>query len=207
MRALGVIPAKEYSERVVGKNTALLGGKPLFLWTVDAAIECKALEQIIVSTDSTAVADLVRGRPVVTDVCAQVHTGDARAVVAHHARYNQRWGFDTVVMLLPTSPFRTSEDIWNALELHRLTHSVVISVTSMPDPRTIRVMEDGRLKVPHETVVRSNGAIQIDSMANVLTDPFNHTGAEPYYLTLPGGLDIDTPEDWELARRYVNEAA
>ena len=59
MNTLGIIPARSGSKRVPDKNIRLLAGKPLILYTIDAANKSKMLLDTIVSTDDEEYADVV----------------------------------------------------------------------------------------------------------------------------------------------------
>ncbi len=48
---LAIIPARSGSKGLKDKNIKLLNGKPLMAYTIEAAIECKMFDEIMVSTD------------------------------------------------------------------------------------------------------------------------------------------------------------
>lgn len=60
-RALGLIPARGQSQRLPGKNTRLVAGKPLITWTIEAALQATRLAEVVVSTDDEAIAALAAG--------------------------------------------------------------------------------------------------------------------------------------------------
>ena len=53
-RVLAIIPARAGSKRLPGKNKKLLGGKPLIEWTIEAAMDAAAIDNVVVSSDETA---------------------------------------------------------------------------------------------------------------------------------------------------------
>ena len=55
---LAIIPARAGSKGVIGKNIRILSGKPLIAHTINAAIDSKSVDRIIVSTDSEEIADI-----------------------------------------------------------------------------------------------------------------------------------------------------
>ena len=57
LKSFGLIIARRGSTRLVGKNTRPLAGRPLFRWTLDAALESGVLDHILVSTDDDAILD------------------------------------------------------------------------------------------------------------------------------------------------------
>jgi len=58
--AVGLIPARSGSERVPGKNVALLAGHPLIAYSIASALESGIFAAVIVSTDSEEIAEIAR---------------------------------------------------------------------------------------------------------------------------------------------------
>jgi CMP-N,N'-diacetyllegionaminic acid synthase len=121
---IGVIPARRGSKGIPGKNTVLLGGKPLVRWTIEAARGSRRLTNFLLSTDSTRIRRLgVRlGCPAPFLRPAYLATDRAGTldVVRHAVRFHERRvgrPVDAVLVLQPTSPFRDSRDIDRAIEL------------------------------------------------------------------------------------------
>lgn len=166
---IGLITARKGSKRLPGKNMMLLGGKPLIQWTIEAALESK-LDVVAVSTDSGEIIDLchdfgvgVRLRPL--ELCQD--DTPHWAVVEYHF-------FDSnVILLQPTSPFRTSEDINNAIKISEEKHGSVVSITDWG----------------------MNGAIYLIRYG--LSIPYT------YYMPPERSIDIDTIEDFQKAEEMV----
>lgn len=59
MRAIGVIPSRWGSTRFPGKSLALIGGKPLVVWVVEAAQRATSLDDVCVATDDERIAEAV----------------------------------------------------------------------------------------------------------------------------------------------------
>jgi len=55
---LAIIPARGGSKRLPGKNILNLVKKPLIAWTIEAALDSKYIDRIIVSTDSQEIANI-----------------------------------------------------------------------------------------------------------------------------------------------------
>ncbi len=123
MNTLGIIPARSGSKRVPDKNIRLLAGKPLILYTIDAANKSKMLLDTIVSTDDEEYADLFKEsgahvpfiRP---KELAQDSIGDLPVLL--HAldwyQENHKVTIDYIAWLRPTSPFRTGLHIDEAIK-------------------------------------------------------------------------------------------
>ena len=121
-RILGVIPARGGSKGVPRKNIRLLGGKPLISYTVREALACPLLTDVVVSTDDEEI------RRIALECGAQAPflrptelSGDrvlAIPTIQHAVREMEtRTGrnYDFVVMLQPTTPLRTADDLTAAL--------------------------------------------------------------------------------------------
>ena len=69
MKTYGIIPSRFGSSRFPGKPLAMLAGKPLVAWVVEAVRKAKTLDDVLVATDDTRIADAVvkyGGRAVMT---------------------------------------------------------------------------------------------------------------------------------------------
>ena len=126
-----IIPARAGSRGRPGKNTALLAGKPLWRWSLDQAREAGATE-VIVTTDiedilseaPTPGLTLLRRPPELS------RDATPMAPVLMHALAGDALAGQTIVLLQPTSPLRTAEDIRAAVDLFAGgSHDLVMSVT------------------------------------------------------------------------------
>nr|OCA00228.1 putative acylneuraminate cytidylyltransferase [Leptospira interrogans serovar Copenhageni/Icterohaemorrhagiae] len=57
-KILGLIPARGGSKGIPRKNIKLIAGKPLIVWTIEAALKSKHLTSIVVSTDDPEIAEI-----------------------------------------------------------------------------------------------------------------------------------------------------
>ena len=236
MKVLGVITARGGSKGIPGKNLKMLAGKPLLAYTVDAARRSGGLDRVILSTDDEAIA--AAGRDLGCDVpfirpfdLAQDHTPHL-PVIQHATRWMQErasYQPDAVMILQPTSPLRTPEDITAAVSLlDRSGADSVLSVSEVPTHshpmRTLRVDNAGNavLFVSDEPVRKRinrrqdlppawvmNGAIYA-CRTQVLFD------AEPslygarvvaYRMPTERSISIDDLEDWAAAERALSSPA
>jgi CMP-N,N'-diacetyllegionaminic acid synthase len=232
LKVLGIITARGGSKGIPGKNLKLLAGKPLLAYTVDTARRSGALDRVILSTEDEAIA--IAGRDLGCDVPFMrpldlAHDDTPHLPVIQHAtrwmeeRVNYRP--DAVMILQPTSPLRTAQDIVAAIELlDRSGADSVLSVNEVPahshPMRTLRVDNAGNavLFVSGEPVRKRinrrqdlppawvmNGAIYA-CRTRVLFD------AEPslygdrvvaYRMPAERSISIDDLEDWKAAERAV----
>ncbi len=109
MRVLGLIPARGGSTGVPGKNTRLLGGRPLLAYTADAALAARRLTRVVLTTEDADIAAL--GADLGLEVPflrpAELAADDTPMLaVLQHALLTLADAFDAVCLLQPTSPFR-----------------------------------------------------------------------------------------------------
>lgn len=127
MRILALIPARGGSKRVPNKNIRELGGKPLINWSIEAVQGIPEIVDILVSTDSPAIADVARAAGALVPWLrpAELSTDTATSIdVCFHALdwYEREKGpVDGLLLLQPTSPFRSRNTIENGIALFRNT--------------------------------------------------------------------------------------
>lgn len=146
MKVVAIIPARGGSKGVPNKNIRLVAGKPLIAYAIDCAKESKLITRIIVSTDSTSIAQIA------TDYGAEVLIRPSdlaqddtpmSPVLLHVLQTLQENGehYDLVVLLQVTSPIRTGQDIDRIVEMFASTPDLeaVISVVPMDDVHPARM--------------------------------------------------------------------
>lgn len=116
-RILAIIPARGGSKRLPGKNILPLCGKPLIAWTIEAAINSKYIDNVIVSTDDTAIAAVAQtfgaNVPFIRPQSLSGDTARSIDVVLHAIDFMEQKGavYNQVILLQPTSPLRDEDDI------------------------------------------------------------------------------------------------
>jgi len=122
-RYLGIIPARAGSKGIPNKNMTDLGGKPLIAYTLSAASASKNLDRIIFTSDSPVMVEFAGSFPRIEvpfirpSELAQDDTPQ-KAVVKHACEEIGYETFDHIFLLEPTCPFRTTEDIDMAIDMH-----------------------------------------------------------------------------------------
>jgi CMP-N,N'-diacetyllegionaminic acid synthase len=122
MKVLGVIPARGGSVGVKRKNLRDLGGLPLVAHSINSALSSELLTEFCVSTEDEEIANVAEsfGAPV-PFVRPQHLAPDVKSelVVQHAVEEYEKAGqyFDAVIMLQPTSPFRTPSTIDKAIKM------------------------------------------------------------------------------------------
>lgn len=225
MNSLLLIPARGGSKGVPKKNISLLGGRPLIAWTIEQALASNAGE-VIVSTDCETIAAAAKhaGAEVPFMRPSELATDEAGSFeVAEHAL---RWLGENngaipqiLVLLQPTSPFRTAADIVDGIALLESSAApavVGVCAAGTHPWMTRKVNTDGTLECFCEVPIGSkrrqdfpkayevNGAFYaIRTRALLEKETFEPPGTLALVMPCERSLDIDTPEDFEVARQFL----
>lgn len=113
MKVLGVIPARGGSKGLPGKNIRDLAGKPLIAWTIEAAQASRSIDRLILSSDDNEIIQAARRWGCEAPFVRPSHlaTDNAATIDVVLDAMRRCPGFDWVVVLQPTSPLRTAQDI------------------------------------------------------------------------------------------------
>ena len=134
MKPLVTIPARGGSKGIPGKNIKELNGKPLIQYTIEAAREIFSDEVICVSTDDIKIKEVVESMglfvPFIRPPELATDTTGTYEVLLHAIQYYEKNGYqpDTLILLQPTSPFRTATHIKEAIKLYTPGVQMVVSV-------------------------------------------------------------------------------
>lgn len=204
-RVLGIVPARAGSQGLPGKNMRLLAGRPMVGWTLAAGQASATIDRLVVSTDDPAVAELARSMGLaVLDRPAELATSAASVMDAiDHVLAHENETWDYVVLLQPTSPLRTAEDIDGAVSLCADSGAPsVIGVSPMPKPPGFygRVLMDGvfvrNAPDPDEAVI-INGAVYVGRPEVLARDrSFQSEGSLAWTMPPARGWDVDTLMDF-----------
>ena len=122
-KIIAIVPARQGSKGLAKKNIINFLGKPLLAWSIEAALQSKYVDKIIVSTDSTEIAGVGEkfgaDIPFIRPSYLSEDSSTSVDVIFHAIEFmSEKLGenFDFVILLEPTSPLRTSEDVYLALE-------------------------------------------------------------------------------------------
>ncbi|QOJ13969.1 MAG: acylneuraminate cytidylyltransferase family protein [Planctomycetia bacterium] len=215
MTFVGIIPARSGSRRIVNKNLAPLGGRPLISYTCRSALESGALDAVYVNTDCPRIAAVAAEYGVSCPVLRPARlaadntpTRDAnRFLLEHLLALGER--YDAMVVLQPTSPLRSAADIRGALELWRRHPAGAVATVSPVAPSewcgTIHATGEFRTLPAQGTLYRLNGAVYVYPLGDYLRDhPTKRMLAYP--MPASRSVDIDTPEDMQTAEALLEAA-
>ena len=219
-KVLAVVPARQGSKGLPGKNTRMLAGKPLLGWTISAAQKSQHVDRLVLSSNDPLAIEyaesvncevpFVRAEEISTDETAGV---DVVLDVVLRCP-----GFDYVVLLQPTSPLRTSDDIDNSLQFasEQSATSCISVAESLSSPhwmyyrnskhQLIRVL-DGPIITRRQDLplaYEPNGAIYIADV-NWLLRERSLIAAETlgFEMSRDRSIDIDDVNDFSVAESYL----
>ena len=224
MKDLILIPARGGSKGIPGKNLKPLHGRPLIFYTLDAARSAAAPENICVSTDSEEIIRMVKEYglevPFKRPDYLATDTANTYDVLRQAINFYEQSGqyFDRVVLLQPTSPFRTGRHIREAFSLYQPELDMVVSVKitrANPYYNLFEETTEGllvRSKVGYYTrrqdcpmVYEYNGAIYIMNVQSLKNGPLeSFSKIRKYVMTEEDSLDIDTTFDWLVAEAILS---
>lgn len=229
---LGIIPARGGSKGIPGKNIINLGDRPLITYTIDAASGSSCLDDFIVSTDSDEIAEVARRygasvpflRPpeFATDLTPTIeavkHTVSTYEIISGKK-------VDAVVLLQPTSPFRTSKDIDSGVNIFLSEEAASDSLISCYRADRVhpgimyRYSERSRVRpylegAENSTVRRQefekllvrNGALYITSVEYIFkSSRLISDNPLVYVMSYLRSLNIDELDDLKIARLLIEE--
>ena len=222
-RVLCVIPAKGNSRRLAKKNIKILAGKPLVVWTIEAAQKAKRLTDYLVSSDDLEIIEMAQryGAPVPFVRPAELATDSVRniAVVRHALEFmehERQMTYDIIINLQPTSPVRDPAHIDQAVE--RLWESDLDSLVSVKGPYkkrdpVLKAIRNGVLEdyCPVEDPTDSEPAYMYNAaLYAVKRDYFiKHNKLisprqVPLIMDTIYSVDVDTEADFLMAETYLN---
>ena len=229
MNTLVVIPARGGSKGIPGKNIKLLGGKPLLCHSIDHARSVADDADICLSTDSEEIRKVAEDYGLKVPFLRPAHlatdTAPTAGVLIDALDRYKAMGreYDTVLLLQPTSPLRTPQQIKEAMELYAATDPVpdmVVSVRPAAANPYYDIFEtdaDGNLHISKgdglytrrqqaPKVWQYNGAIYVinaDSLRKMPMGAFSRR--IPYVMDEANSLDLDSLLDWQIAEATIGK--
>lgn len=221
MKVLGLIPARGKSKGIPRKNIKNLCGKPLIAWTIEESLKSKKLDNVVVSTDDEEIADIAQkyGADVPFMRPAEL-AGDLTPGIDTllHA-IEELPDFDSVLLLQPTSPLRTVEDIYGIIELVKVKKACsAVSVSeaishlywtySLENGKLLNLYknETKLLRQDLPPAYNLNGAVYLASRNFLETKrAFKDESTLAYVMPRYRSVDIDNMDDWDFAEYLIKK--
>lgn len=219
MSSIAIITARGGSKRIPRKNVKSFCGRPILLYSIEAALESGCFDEVMVSTEDAEIAQLAKGAGAsVPFLRSEKTAGDfatsadvIEEVLREYAERGQE--FDYACILYPTAPFVTGEKLKKAMDmlLEEDADSVLPIVQYSFPPQRAFVSKDGRIRFAHEEYAKTRsqdlepmyhdcGQFCCFSTELFLTKRTLVTD-NTLGIVCPESevQDIDTFEDWHLA--------
>lgn len=225
-KTLAFIPARAGSKGVKDKNIKELAGKPLIAYTIEEAAKSKIFEDIVVSTDSTKIAEVARlygaNVPFLRPKELALDDSPTMDAIFHCLNYmiNNGKKYDIIMLLQPTSPLRQWYHIKEAYELFNekqadfvvslceCEHSPLWTNTIDEDLRMDNFIRQEVKNVRRQdlaTYYRLNGAVYVAKVDKLLEEKsFFGRNSYAYIMNKYSSVDIDSIEDFEFAEFVLN---
>lgn len=220
---IALIPARGGSKGVPHKNIRDLCGKPLIAYTIETALAAKTIDRVVITTEDPEIAEVARKygaevpflRPA---ELAQDHSmaQDAYLHAADYLREHDNEDMSTFMVLLATVPFRTAEQIDDAVHVwEKEGAETLVSVKKVETPVTWLFKRDNRSRIvnagfdaehysgnrqENNTYYVPNGAIYILNYALLKAKKtYFSNNTIGYLMSEEDSIDIDTIDDFEYA--------
>ena len=221
MKVLGLIPARGKSKGIPRKNIKNLCGKPLIAWTIEESLKSKKLDNVVVSTDDEEIADIAQkyGADVPFMRPAELAGDSTPGIDTLLHAIEELPDFDSVLLLQPTSPLRTVEDIYGIIELVKVKKACsAVSVSeaishlywtySLENGKLLNLYknETKLLRQDLPPAYNLNGAVYLASRNFLETKrAFKDESTLAYVMPRYRSVDIDDLDDWDFAEYLIKK--
>jgi CMP-N,N'-diacetyllegionaminic acid synthase len=224
---LAIIPARGNSKGVPKKNIKPLDGKPLIIWTIEAASKSKSIDRIILSTDDEEIAELCKNTGIEIPFMRPTELAQDNSLAIDNYLYTidrlnsaSQQNISKFIVLLPTTPLRSSEDIDGAVKLFREKQAdSVLSCVAMDHPldwaftissfgaieREDHLMKSNPLnRQASEVSYIANGGVYVFRYS-LLKEKYDYFSKKTYGYVMPPerSVDIDSDFDFKWAEFLV----
>lgn len=226
MGAVCVIPARGGSKGIPKKNIALLNGKPLIGYTIEAAFKSNIFSDIFVNTDSDIISDICKSITKDISIYKRDHSlsSDDSTILSVLQDFvsNKELDLvnDTITLLQPTSPLRTADDIRSAHQLWNASNAeTLVSVVKIPhnmNPDSVYSLKNNNLTplFPKSKMVtqrqqkpnfyaRNGPAILIMRIRNIVSGSLYAHPLIGYEMDWLRSFDIDAPDDLSVIEKLM----
>ncbi|MCW0221269.1 MAG: acylneuraminate cytidylyltransferase family protein [Prosthecobacter sp.] len=224
-KVLALITARAGSKGVPRKNIKPLAGHPLITWTIAAAKESRYVDRLIVSSDGPEIIRIAVEHgceaPFVRPAALAQDESSSIEVIEHAIKFLNE-NFDYLILLQPTSPFRTASDIDRFLEFcikNNANSAVSVSrlkkhpmyMYRIENNRLVPFLDNGSIQLRRQDMppaYEHNGALYFAKINHLMRErSFNTPETLPYITEGIINVDIDTPDDWDYAESIARKAS
>lgn len=216
---LAIIPARGGSKRIPGKNIKDFLGKPIIVYSIQAAKNCGLFSAIMVSTDNKEIAELAKQHGASVPFIRSAENSDDHATIGDVTDevlqwyYNNNQFFSNICCILPTAPLITPDRIKEALQLlEQKNYDSVFPVSrySYPIQRALQLSKGNVTMFQPENFNKRSQDLETayhdsGTFYWMKTEEFfkqkRFFAANSGAIVLPESevQDIDNEDDWKLA--------
>jgi N-acylneuraminate cytidylyltransferase len=222
---LGLIPARGGSKGVPRKNLKLAGGKPLIAWTIGESLRSRYLDRVVLSSEDPEIMSVAAslGCEVPFQRPAELSADSTPGIEPVLHALLELPKYDFVVLLQPTSPLRTADDIDACIEhcMHHQANCCVSIVKCSEHPYLMFLREEGtriRPLIPESSnvsrrqdypdVFLMNGAVYVASTKWLQqSQTFLTEETIGFEMSRERSLDIDTEADFQELEMVLKNRA
>lgn len=214
---LAIIPARGGSKRLPRKNVLDLAGKPLIAWSIEAGLNSKYIDKVVVSSDDTeilAVSKEYNAETIIRPDELASDTATTFDAIKHTIENIEQ--YDYIVLLQATSPLRNAKHIDAAIELLGSKNAdAVVSVCEMDhSPLWSNILDESlsmqgflrdevlnKRSQDLEKYYRLNGAVYICKTEKFLEEKsfFLQENIYGFKMDRESSIDIDEAIDFKMA--------
>jgi YrbI family 3-deoxy-D-manno-octulosonate 8-phosphate phosphatase len=226
-KIVAFIPVRGGSKSIPLKNIKEINGRPLVYWVVDAAINCKYIDKVFISTDSDLIRSKIEeyknnyrtNKNIAKLECidrSSESASDTASTEAVILEFAERYNFKNVVLIQATSPLLTAEDLDIGVCTYKEGNfDSILSVTRQkrfiwseePQNKIVPVNYDP-LERPRRQdfngYLVENGAFYITTKEQLLLTKCRISGNIGYYeMGEESYFEIDEPSDWIIVEQFM----
>lgn len=226
MKIIAIIPARSGSKGVKDKNIKILAGKPLLAYSIQAALESKIFDTVMVSTDSMRYAEIAieygAEVPFLRSKWAASDKATTRECILEVLKEYEKRNkfFERMMILQPTSPLRTAYDIIESMKIYdqkdaksvisicEMEHSPLWSNTIDQSQSMANFIKRGNnsRRQALETFYRINGAVYLHDVDYYRKNEYYFDNkAFAYIMKKEVSIDIDDEMDFKIAEFLMTE--
>ena len=214
MKNIAIITARGGSKRIPKKNIKEFMGKPMIAYAIQAALDSKIFDEVMVSTDSYEIAEIAKKYGAKVPFMRSEATSNDFAttsdvlneVIEEYKKQGKT--FNEFCCIYPCVPFLTGEILKNAYESFKNSNAdklMPVVKYSFPIQRALRVNKDGFLEYrePENVSKRSQDLEPMYHDVGMFyfykTNKMNSNKIVMFEMNESMIQDIDTMDDWKMA--------
>ena len=216
---IAFIPARCGSESIPFKNIKIICGKPLIYWSILALTKSKSIDQIYVATDCDEIKDTVidfnfdNVKIFDRSSTNASNTASTESVMLEFLDKNIFSGEDLFVLVQATTPFTSSENFDNAINILK-SNIEIDSLLSCVESKRFFWTKNGNainydynnrpLRQDFDGILMENGAFYINTVANIKNFKNRLSGTiHPYVMPEYTAIEADEEDDWIIIEKLM----